>query len=203
MRTITKNVLGIAYACGVTHVRSRRHLPLLLNARRLTGQGAEIGVSRGLFSEQILQVWRGRKLYSVDSWKEFAKDEYRDITNVRQKSQEAYYAETQARLAGFGERSCIWRMTSAEAANEIEDRQLDFVYIDAQHHYAAVKEDILLWFPKLKHGGVLSGHDYVDGRFEVGEFGVKSAVDEFVAFNKLKLHVTSEPLFPSWFAFIA
>jgi len=202
MKTFTKKLLGIVYACGVIYVRNRRHLPVLLNARGLTGQGAEIGVSRGTFSEQILQVWQGRKLFSVDPWKEFSQDEYRDITNVQQKSQEAYYTETKARLAGFGERSCIWRMTSAEAANKFENRQLDFVYIDAQHHYEAVKEDISLWFPKLRQGGVLSGHDYVDGRFEEGEFGVKSAVDEFVAFKKLKLHVTSDPSFPSWFVFI-
>ena len=52
---------------------------------------------------------------------------------------------------------------------------LDFVFIDAQHDYDSVKKDIEIWTPKLKPGGLLSGHDY-QPNFK----GVIQAVDEAV-----------------------
>jgi hypothetical protein len=41
-----------------------------------------------------------------------------------------------------------------------KDRSLDFVYIDADHSYEIVKKDIKSWYPKVKIGGVIAGHDY-------------------------------------------
>ena len=47
---------------------------------------------------------------------------------------------------------------------------MDFVFLDAAHDYENVKEDILSWYPKVKVGGWLTGHDYF-----LGHFGVKKA----------------------------
>ena len=58
---------------------------------------------------------------------------------------------------------------------------MDFVYIDARHDYESVLEDLNAWFHKVKPGGILAGHDYADGMLPQGDFGVKSAVDEFFA----------------------
>jgi SAM-dependent methyltransferase len=55
------------------------------------------------------------------------------------------------------------RMTSLEAAKLYEDRSLDFVFIDAAHDYESVMSDILAWYPKVKVGGKLGGHDYDKG----------------------------------------
>jgi beta-1,4-mannosyl-glycoprotein beta-1,4-N-acetylglucosaminyltransferase len=52
------------------------------------------------------------------------------------------------------------RMTSVEAAKTYDDNSLDFVFIDADHSYESVKEDIIAWYPKIKPGGIISGHDY-------------------------------------------
>jgi predicted O-methyltransferase YrrM len=52
------------------------------------------------------------------------------------------------------------RMESAKAAALYEDESLDFVFIDACHETEAVKADILAWWPKVKIGGILAGHDY-------------------------------------------
>lgn len=65
---------------------------------------------------------------------------------------------------------------SWDCAQLYEDRTLDFVYIDADHHYEAVSRDIDHWLPKVKPGGVISGHDYAEFP-EVG-FGVIQAVTE-------------------------
>ncbi|MBT5491708.1 class I SAM-dependent methyltransferase, partial [bacterium] len=46
---------------------------------------------------------------------------------------------------------------------------LDFIYIDANHTYESAKEDIQLWYPKIKVGGMISGHDYIPNRLYKGK----------------------------------
>jgi predicted O-methyltransferase YrrM len=54
----------------------------------------------------------------------------------------------------------IMEMTSKEASIIIPDGSLDFVFIDANHEYECILEDIKLWTPKVRSGGIVSGHDY-------------------------------------------
>lgn len=70
---------------------------------------------------------------------------------------------------------------SIDAAKFITDNSLDFVYVDGNHSYEFVAEDISLYYPKLKIGGLLSGHDY---HYK----SVNKAVNEFINKQKLKLH---------------
>lgn len=188
------------YVSARPRVPSREELPVLLNRRGLLGVGAEIGVKSGTYSDLVLQAWHGRKLLSIDPWLEADPGEYHDTANVPQERHEQYMAQALARLEPHGERSEIWRTTSEEATTRVEDRSLDFVYIDARHDYESVREDIELWLPKVRPGGVIAGHDYVDGLFREGEFGVRRAVDE--VFGELGIAVLSTggkpPRFPSW-----
>ena len=62
--------------------------------------------------------------------------------------------------------------------------------IDARHDYDSVKEDLEAWFDKLRPGGIFAGHDYVDGTFSLGVFGVKAAVDEFFGARGLMVKQT-------------
>lgn len=182
-------------------MRSRDEFPTLLNELKLAGEGAEIGVQDGLYSEILLQGWRGTLLHSVDPWQACASDQYHDIANVPHKEQVEKYLNTLRRLARFGGRSKVLRLTSAEAAPLFRDEALDFVYIDADHQYAAVAEDIRIWFPKVRKGGILGGHDFIpDGRYPFGDFGVQKALAEFLLGNDLKLIVAGdEKGFCSWF----
>jgi len=68
------------------------------------------------------------------------------------------------------------RMTSLEACEIYEDNSLDFVFIDANHSFESVSEDISNWIDKVKPGGMIAGHDYIDG-FP----GVKEAVKSIFA----------------------
>jgi hypothetical protein len=68
------------------------------------------------------------------------------------------------------------RMASTAAAKTYPDQSLDLVFIDAQHTYEAVREDILAWWPKVRVGGIIAGHDYN----HEGDHGVGKAVRELL-----------------------
>ena len=191
-------VLRSTYRFTLRDVPTRRELPHVLNARGLVGCGVEVGVQEGDYSELLLDLWRGRHLISVDPWLAAPEDEYRSTDNVEQPVHEQRYAATLARLERFGERSSVWRQTSAEAAERIPRATLDFVYIDARHDYGSVREDLALWYPRLRPGGLLAGHDYVEGTFAEGTFGVKRAVDEFAREQGRRVDRTRREQWPSW-----
>jgi hypothetical protein len=54
------------------------------------------------------------------------------------------------------------RTDSVTASKMYDEESLDAVFIDADHEYKSVKKDILAWMPKVKKGGILAGHDYMD-----------------------------------------
>ena len=58
-------------------------------------------------------------------------------------------------------------MRSTDAAKLIEDNHFDFVYLDARHDYCAVAEDIKHYWPKVRPGGILAGHDFIDAQYAV------------------------------------
>jgi len=68
------------------------------------------------------------------------------------------------------------QIPSTEAATEYEDHSLDFVWIDGDHSYEAVVQDITAWLPKVKPGGWMGGHDYNHPQHE----GVKQACCELI-----------------------
>lgn len=180
---------------------TREELPWLFNRRGLTGCGVEVGVKRGEFSERLLTTWQGRHLVSVDPWREAPSDEYVDVANVAQAQHERFLAETRERLRPFGARSTIWRTTGEDAAQRVLRHSLDFVYLDARHDYGSVREDLGQWCDRIRPGGVLAGHDYVDGDLPEGRFGVRSAVDDFFGEQGIRVHATSiDPPWISWFA---
>ena len=186
------------YRWSLALVRQRGDLPYLLNERRLLGCAAEIGVSRGKFSSRMLARWQGAHLLSIDPWTTAPADEYVDLENVAQDEQDARYEEVRSNLARYGGRSSVWRMTSAQAAERVPPRSLDFVYIDARHDYESMREDLKLWYPRVRPHGILAGHDYLDGNLPQGVFEVKRAVDEFCRQRGLRLHVTRDGEWPSW-----
>jgi hypothetical protein len=85
-------------------------------------------------------------------------------------------------------------MYSMQAAPLIADGSLGMVYIDAEHSYQSVRDDILLWRPKIRKGGILAGHDYnkvdgqmlPDGETKVLYTEVWKAVDELIPDARLE-----------------
>ena len=95
----------------------------------------------------------------------------------------------------------LMRGKTTECAKMVDDGQIDFLYIDANHSYEGCRDDIAAWASKVKKGGIISGHDYFSEYSQDGyDFGVIKAVDElrFKHFDA-PFHVTPEPYAPSWF----
>jgi hypothetical protein len=72
------------------------------------------------------------------------------------------------------------------------------VYIDGDHSYKGCVADLRAYYPKIRPGGIFSGHDYLDGSLPEGDFGVKKAVDEFVRRTQPRAFFTSREPWPSW-----
>ena len=139
-------------------------------------RGAEIGVWRGETSKALLDYFPELSLYGIDN---YPKGHY--IKTFDGTGPAEAYEEMLDTLADYGRRSWYCDLPSNIASQGYPDNSFDFVYIDADHYYDSVKEDINLWYPKVVPGGILSGHDY-DGRgdnMKRKPFGVKKAVDEF------------------------
>jgi len=183
------------------NIKSRNHLGLLLDKLNLNNFGIEIGVAKGIFSEILLVNSKLKKLYSLDPWREYSKTEYNDTANCSQKDHDDRYNSVVEKLGKFGDRSQIIRKDSIEALGDFPDGYFDFIYIDANHAYEPVKIDINNWYPKLKIGGLFSGHDYIDAVTKHGVYGVKSAVDEFCKSKNIVPSITggSRRCPPSWF----
>lgn len=67
-----------------------------------------------------------------------------------------------------------------------EDETIDFLFIDANHTYEGVLKDLVSWYPKVKKGGMVCGHDY-----ELYWSGVVQAVDEFIGKDNIKMDTGS------------
>lgn len=120
-------------------------------------RGAELGVDKGILFGMTLNLCPDLTLIGVDVFPDKARSHR--VFELEQK---------------FAPRAIVLNMTTAQASRTIEDGSLDFVFVDADHSYEAVQEDIALWKPKVKAGGWLGGHDYHTRKFP----GVVQAVNE-------------------------
>jgi hypothetical protein len=167
------------------------------------GNGIEIGVSKGEFSLIILENCPNLNLYLLDCWDTQPTEIYEDDPKYQNIGVQIHnFSETIKRISPHFRRVNIIKAYSEEFADLFPDNSFDFIYIDANHSYEAVKFDINKWYPKLRIEGLFAGHDYVDiYENKKQKFGVKQAVDEFGKENDLKIHHTKEKVWKTWFTF--
>lgn len=130
--------------------------------------GIEIGTDQGEFTEVLLKTNPLLRLGCVDPWKAEAYDKgEQPESGENQEFFDKRYQDTVNRLDSSirSERVKLLRMTSMNALNLVEDNVLDFVYIDGNHDFLNVTQDFHYWLKKVKPGGIISGHDYVNYPF--------------------------------------
>lgn len=157
---------------------------------------AEVGVQEGIFSRTVLESWPG-ELIMIDAWAHIPG--YVDIANVSEQEQLQILEKARKVEKDFAPRAKIVKGFSTEVASQVQPGSLDFVYLDADHSYKGVMDDIKAWIGKVRPGGAIGGHDYIDGLIPAGLFGVKSAVRDY--FGREPNIVTHEP-FPSWIFYL-
>ena len=139
--------------------------------------GVEVGVYRGHHSFLLLKHLNIEKLYLVDPY-----EVYSDESNLGTEDNISKAFEfASSRLCDYKDTIEFVKLYSKEAVGVVPDG-LDFVYIDANHSYDFVREDIAYWYSKVKPGGVIGGDN-----FEARYPGVARAVLEFVEDNNLDL----------------
>jgi hypothetical protein len=174
--------------------------PSLIASLPHGGIGAEIGVDVGGFSEVILERNQPRELWLVDCWHWQPRDQYgSDPANAVETAMEGKFQEV---IRRFADRPHVhvMREWSVPAAAKFPDEYFDFVYLDANH--LQVDLDIQAWWPKIRIGGALCGHDYC----VVADYiDVKPKVDKWVEQEGLTLFVAGrnspniyEVNYPSW-----
>lgn len=163
-------------------ITSRYEFGKLCELHKKTGLVAEIGVQYGVFSAKIAENYTG-KVLCIDLW-----------------GDESIYAEAKKLLADK-EKFKLYRGDSLTIAEFIPDGALDAAYIDGNHHYKEVLADIEAWYPKVRSGGIVSGHDYVNYQ----DIEVIRAVNDWCKETGYKINLTSAAedyfegtLFASW-----
>jgi len=161
----------------------------------------EVGVWKGHSISHLAQVLKEQndpeiEIYAVDLFDETYKydgvkhgtDQLRD----QKKFLLEIYKENLKR-AGVDDIVQTIKGMSWEMADKFEDDSLDFVFLDAGHDYDECSKDLEAYWPKIKDGGILAGHDWLNTNC-----GVREAVKNF--FGKLSLGVaTSTPSSICWY----
>jgi len=156
-----------------------------LLASRSDMLGAEIGVRYGENARFLINALDIEKLYLIDPYDAY--EEYQDDWNNQMMTEAENIAKE--KLGDFDNVKFIKKYSEDAVADLPEN--LDFVYIDGNHEYEYVKSDIANYWPIVKEGGILAGHDYTQSWP-----GVVEAVDEFA--NQKALDVTAD-LWGDWF----
>jgi hypothetical protein len=129
--------------------------------------GAEIGVHRGQFSAALVRALNPQRLYLIDPWRFVSSEKYATALYGRrggraQKNMDRRYAAVLRRFSENIEngQAIVIRATSNDACSAIPDGTLDWVYIDGDHSYDAVLNDLRSYLPKLRLGGIMAGDDF-------------------------------------------
>lgn len=130
--------------------------------------GAEIGTGHGVLGEFLLQSNPQLHLVQIGY---YPKQKASGDSGLRAKK------SWLSRINPYMNRITVIQQPSSKAASVIENETLDFVFIDGDHSYESVLEDIQLWYPKVREGGMVSGHDYDLTRKKL--FGVIRAVRQY------------------------
>jgi len=135
----------------------------------------EIGVYRGKNAEVLRKEFPDANLFLIDPW---IPDTSYQASGSAVSEDQKVYDKARNRTYGLFENDphvTIIERNSLEAAPLVPDN-IDLVFIDANHAYLSVCQDITTWKPKIRPGGILSGHNFGRPRLP----GVEKAVRELL-----------------------
>ena len=144
---------------------------------------AELGVDEGDYSDSILRICKPKKLHLIDCWNSKRYD-----TSKQARVEERFRNQIQSGIVE------IHKDLSTQAVNLFPDKYFDWIYIDSNHSYKNVSDELRLYMNKIRRGGIIAGHDFTGGSWsKLIKFGVIEAVYEFcVRYDWEILYLTAE-----------
>lgn len=145
--------------------------------------GAWLGKSAAYMGVEILNSGKSIRLWCVDTFMGTGAD-YEEYPAVRDGKQLETFEKNIQPVSSVVK---PLQADSVSAAKILEEYTFAFCFLDASHDYESVKSDLAAWWPKVKPGGHLAGHDYfyTNKRDGSSQTGVSRAVCEFVMEHKL------------------
>ena len=137
------------------------------------GRIVEVGAWKGASTSYLAVESQHKKLRIdvVDTWS--GSEEHNNMPEIKENSLFGTFIDNLRPLINYLN---LFRTDSVSASKMYVDESLDAVFIDADHRYESVRADILAWMPKVKRGGIIAGHDYVESYN-----GVIKAVNELLS----------------------
>tara|TARA_Y100000114_G_C11759776_1_gene328880 strand:+ start:1130 stop:1873 length:744 start_codon:yes stop_codon:yes gene_type:complete len=144
----------------------------------------EIGVANGSNSMRIFDSLKPGIMYLVDPW--VSQNNRAADRGSNQDQHSSALKEAKERFFIYS--NVIFMKAYAEqVVNDFPDEYFDFIYVDGDHSYEGCKKDLFMWYPKVKFGGFLGGHDFTNNLNSMHNkgYGVQKASCEFLShFNR-------------------
>lgn len=175
----------------INNLKALENRNALLHVLPKNGVIAELGVNKGDFSDEILKITQPEKLHLVDMWN--TKRYHNGLKNEVEIKFDKEISENKVEI-NIG--------LSTDVVNQFPDNYFDWIYIDTEHSYKCTIAELELYAPKIKNGGMITGHDYVIGSWiNLVRYGVIEAVAEFCTKNNWELiYLTTDYTEPPSFA---
>jgi|TARA_R100000278_G_scaffold99459_1_gene76256 hypothetical protein len=130
--------------------------------------GAEIGVHLGQSFLTLLQTCPNiSKLYGVDPYVpyvDYLKEDGQSYDPMVVDEKEIEYIKLVSyhnqKFSGHKDKIVFYEMDGNAASKKVKDKSLDFIFIDSYCSFEQAKNDIKVWYPKVKDGGIFAGHDW-------------------------------------------
>lgn len=122
--------------------------------------GAEIGVLRGKTLFATLDECPDLHMYGVDKWTHNPDRDDENAENYRHFDMAQLRSQVMQKALTYGTRCTILNGDSVDMAKYVTDGALDFVFLDGDHTEAGLERDMRAWVPKVRTGGLITGHDW-------------------------------------------
>ena len=149
----------------------------------------EVGVYGGASILGIVDICikNGNKIYAIDPWELNTNSNGEELSEKQNKlhlltenlKKVRIQLEKVVKDLEYSNTLILVQNYSSKVVVNFKDKSVDLAFIDGNHSYNSVKEDIGLWLPKMKEGGVLWGDDYAWK-------SVRVAVNDFCDKNNIK-----------------
>lgn len=190
MGLVTTRIRGEIIRCGgpvitPADIHSREMLAIKANHMSLAGTAVEVGTHRGEFASEFRRRWNGSNVVCVDIWDRFDRTQDDLLLSKPDGDREGDFTaarDAMSAAASPGRGFRLIRGESTSVANTFSDESVCFVYVDGDHRRSKVLRDLISWWPKIRSGGILAGHDWT-GEWE---HDVRSAVESFCKANQIQ-----------------